>query len=65
MAALGAEWRKSSLSNTNGSCVEVRRVGDLIEVRDTKQHGEGPTLSFTEREWTAFTGGVRLDEFEL
>lgn len=33
-------------------------------VRDTKDHGTGPVLSFTRGEWAAFLKGVRLDEFE-
>jgi hypothetical protein len=35
-------WRKSSKSETGGSCVEVRN--DLAAVRDSK-HPTGPTLA--------------------
>jgi Domain of unknown function (DUF397) len=58
------EWRKSSLSTTNG-CVEVAFVGDGIAVRDSKQEGRGPVLEFTATEWAAFLGGVRGGEFAL
>jgi hypothetical protein len=58
------EWRKSSLSTTNG-CVEVAFVGDGIAVRDSKQEGRGPVLEFTATEWAAFLGGVRGGEFDL
>ncbi len=58
------EWRKSSLSTTNG-CVEVAFVGDRIAVRDSKQQGRGPVLEFTAAEWAAFLGGVRGGEFDL
>ena len=58
------EWRKSSLSTTNG-CVEVAFVGDRIAVRDSKQLGQGPVLEFTAAEWAAFLGGVRGGEFDL
>ena len=58
------EWRKSSLSTTNG-CVEVALVGDRIAVRDSKQEGRGPVLEFTAIEWAAFLGGVRGGEFDL
>ena len=58
------EWRKSSLSTTNG-CVEVALVGDRIAVRDSKQEGCGPVLEFTATEWAAFLGGVRGGEFDL
>ena len=58
------EWRKSSLSTTNG-CVEVAFVGDRIAVRDSKQEGHGPVLEFTATEWAAFLGAVRGGEFDL
>ena len=58
------EWRKSTLSTTNG-CVEVAVVGDRITVRDSKQQGRGPVLEFTAVEWDAFLGGVRGGEFDL
>ena len=58
------EWRKSSLSTTNG-CVEVAFVGDRIAVRDSKQRGRGPVLEFTATEWAAFLGGVLGGEFDL
>jgi hypothetical protein len=58
------EWRKSSLSTTNG-CVEVAVVGDRIAVRDSKDRGRGPVLEFTAAEWAAFLGGVRGGEFDL
>ena len=58
------EWRKSSLSTTNG-CVEVALVGDRIAVRDSKQEGRGPVLEFTATEWAAFLAGVRGGEFDL
>ena len=59
----GVEWRKSTLSTTNG-CVEVAVVGDRIAVRDSKQQGRGPVLEFTAVEWDAFVGGVRGGEFD-
>ena len=58
------QWRKSTLSTTNG-CVEVAFVDDRIAVRDSKQGGRGPVLEFTEVEWAAFLGGVRGGEFDL
>ncbi len=64
MEPLGAVWRKSTRS-AQGNCVEVSFSGETILVRDTKAGGEGATLAFTPGEWTAFTEGVRLGEFEL
>jgi hypothetical protein len=57
-------WRTSTRSGDNGQCVEVRRVGDAVEVRDTKDRS-GPILRFTPTEWSAFTGGTKDGEFDL
>jgi hypothetical protein len=59
-----ARWRKSSASDSGG-CVEVARVDGWIGVRDTKDHGAGPVLMFTAKEWEAFVTGVGLGEFAL
>lgn len=56
------QWKKSSHSNS-GSCVEVRRSGQWIKIRDSKDPA-GPQLNFTEREWIAFLSGARDGEFE-
>ncbi len=57
-------WVKSSLSFSNGNCVEVAKLsGGEIGVRDSK-NPEGPVLRFTPGEWHAFIGGVRGGEFD-
>ncbi|MCW2893313.1 MAG: hypothetical protein QOG28_761 [Trebonia sp.] len=57
-------WIKSSLSSYNGNCVEVAGLADdIIRVRDSK-NPRGGVLNFTQAEWDAFIGGVRLGEFE-
>jgi Domain of unknown function (DUF397) len=57
-------WIKSSLSFSNGNCVEVASLprGE-IGVRDSKD-SEGPVLRFTSDEWHAFLGGARNGEFD-
>lgn len=55
-------WRKSSRSAT-GNCVEVRRNGDEVEVRHSKDPN-GPVLSYTPAEWGAFLDGARRGEFD-
>lgn len=72
------EFRKSSYSTTNGTCVEVafqqssfcgngacvevaRPPGEVL-VRDSK-NPDGPVLTFTPDEWSAFVLGVKADEF--
>ncbi|WP_329089719.1 DUF397 domain-containing protein [Streptosporangium sp. NBC_01469] len=59
-----AEWRKSSLSGSDGgNCVEVAGLsGGRAAVRDSKDPS-GPALVFARGEWAAFVGGVRNGEF--
>ena len=60
-----ASWRKSSISNLNGSCVELGRISpDRIGVRDTKDNGDGPILFFTGAEWSAFIAAAKSGEFD-
>ena len=61
---ISQEWKKSSRSGSNGgSCVEVRRHEQAIQVRDSKDPS-GPVLTFTPAEWEAFIGGAKDGEFE-
>jgi len=60
---LDQSWRKSTRSGSNGQCVEARRMGDTIQLRDSKDPS-GPVLSFTPGQWAAFTAGVKGDEFD-
>ncbi|MFI1991053.1 DUF397 domain-containing protein [Actinoplanes sp. NPDC020271] len=61
---LGQTWRKSIRSGDNGACVEVRRVGGTIEVRDTKDRSKTAHV-YTLEEWEAFIGGAKAGEFDL
>ena len=61
---MNAIWVKSSLSFSNGNCVEVASLpGGEIGVRDSRDPG-GPVLTFTPGEWDAFAGRARLGEFD-
>jgi uncharacterized protein DUF397 len=62
--SLDAKWRKSTRSGAQGGCVEVRRVDERIEVRDTKDRAGG-TQRYTEGAWLAFLDGVKAGEFDL
>ena len=63
MTLLGRSWRKSTRSNVNGACVEVRRLASTVQVRDTKDR-RGPVLSFSTDEWQRFVVGVHTGEFD-
>jgi hypothetical protein len=52
-------WTKSSYSNNNGACVEVKSpTVTALDVRDSKVT-EGPALSFPADAWTAFVASVK------
>ena len=56
-------WIKASVSNDQGSCVEMRRVDDVVEVRDTKDRS-GTVLRFTRAEFAAWLDGAKGEEFD-
>jgi Domain of unknown function (DUF397) len=60
----GLIWIKSSLSFSNGNCVEVASLphGE-IGVRNSRDP-QRAVLRFTPDEWDAFLGGVRNGEFD-
>ena len=61
---MNAVWVKSSLSFSNGNCVEVTELpGGSVGIRNSRDRG-GPVLGFTREEWDAFLGGARLGEFD-
>nr|MDT0663309.1 DUF397 domain-containing protein [Micromonospora sp. DSM 115978] len=56
-------WITSSRSAGNGGeCVEMRRHDGRTEVRDSKDQN-GPVLTFSPTNWTAFTTGLRAGSF--
>jgi hypothetical protein len=57
-------WVKATRSGDNGDCVEMRRHGGAVEVRDTKDGDAGPTLRFTPAEFEAWLDGARKGEFD-
>lgn len=53
-------WRKSSYSSNGGAtCVEAADTAGRVLVRDTAQHGTGPTLSFTAHAWCRLTSQIK------
>lgn len=61
---LDEQWRKATKSNNNGACAEIRRDGDGVQIRDSK-NPTGAVLTFTAEEWDAFCDGVEKGEFRL
>ena len=60
----GLTWIKSSLSFSNGNCVEVASLAEGgVGVRNSRD-AEGAVLQFTPDEWHAFIGGVHNGEFD-
>lgn len=61
-AGLDNAWIKASRSAASNDCVEMRRRGTSIEVRDSK-NPHGPVLSFTPNEFAAWIDGATKGEF--
>ncbi len=59
-----SQWVKASASGSNGQCVELRRHDDAVEVRDTKAHGEGPSLRFTTNQFSDWLAGAKNGTFD-
>jgi hypothetical protein len=54
MELIGATWRKSTRSGTQGECVEVAdNLPGVVGVRDSKDTA-GPVLTFDPQNWRAF-----------
>ena len=47
-------WFKSSYSNPSQDCVEVRFVGGMVQVRDSKERGVPPVLTVPAGSWRGF-----------
>jgi hypothetical protein len=58
-----AGWRTSRHSGSSANCVEVATSGHIVGVRDTKQHGRGPVLSFTAPTWRTFITAAKAGAF--
>jgi hypothetical protein len=59
----GASWRKSTVSNNGGNCLEITdHLPDVIALRDSKDP-DGAILVIARAEWTAFVRGLKDGQF--
>jgi len=58
-----ANWRKSSYSTQNGSCVEMAHIpaATAVAVRDS-QDPRSPALTFTTSDWQAFLRHIKEEK---
>ena len=54
---MSEDFRKSTRSMANGSCVEAGNSSRVVLVRDTADR-QGPVLRFTPQARAAFTAGI-------
>jgi Domain of unknown function (DUF397) len=59
-----ARWRKSSVSNSQGACVELARLDDGEFAVRNSRNPEGPALIYTQAEIAALIEGVKQGEFD-
>lgn len=61
---IGVTWRKSSISNSQGACVELARLGDGGYAVRNSRFPDGPALVYTQAEIAALIEGAKLGEFD-
>lgn len=56
-------WQTATKSGAGQNCVQLRRNGQVVELRDSKDP-EGPIHRFTRGEIDAFLDGAKKGEFD-
>jgi hypothetical protein len=59
-----SQWIKASASGSNGNCVQLRQNAGVVELRDTKAQGEGPSLRISPAVFGAWLDGAKRGEFD-
>jgi hypothetical protein len=58
-----AQWRTSTHSGQNGSCIQVAaNLTGIVAVRDSK-NPDGPKLIFEPREWQRFAASIKAGRY--
>lgn len=58
-----AQWRTSTHSGQNGSCIQVAaNLPGIIAIRDSK-NPDGPKLTFAPEEWQRFAACIRTGRY--
>ena len=57
-------WRKSSISNSQGACVELAQLSDGEFAVRNSRNPDGPALIYTRAEIAALIEGVKQGEFD-
>ena len=60
---LGGTWQRSSRCVSAG-CLEARRVGDLVHLRNSRHPDHARVLCDLD-EWRAFVAAVKAGEFDV
>jgi hypothetical protein len=59
-------WKKSSLSDYNGSCVEITRLPDgRVAVRDTKDNKKGPVMTYGPKAWEGLLHSIKANDLSF
>jgi hypothetical protein len=58
------QWIKAAKSAETGNCIEMRRHDDAVQVRDTKENGQGPTLTVTSAAFAAWVASAKGGELD-
>ncbi|MFA1538006.1 DUF397 domain-containing protein [Actinomadura monticuli] len=56
-------WRKSSASTDDSTCVEVAALGPSVLVRDSRDHSAG-VVTFGRAQWNAFLSAIREGDLD-
>jgi hypothetical protein len=56
---LSREWKKSSRSQPQGDCVELRQRADVIQVRDSKLGDASPILDLDVATYRSLIEGTK------